>query len=69
MDADLLNIREKKKRSFATRNITESDITKPFLTLCLCQHICLTQLSTLVGALLGATIDFEHSQKSKSYLS
>jgi hypothetical protein len=48
MNADLLNIREKKKkkkkkeRSFTIITIIiESDITKPFLTLSLCQHICL----------------------------
>jgi hypothetical protein len=76
MNADLLNIREKKKkkkkkeRSFTIITIiTESDITKPFLTLSLCQHICLTQLSTLADTLLGATTDFEHCQKSRSYLS
>jgi hypothetical protein len=75
MNADLLNIKEKKKkkkkeRSFTTTTImTESDITKPFLTLSLCQHICLTQLSTLADTLLGATTDFEHCQKSRSYLS
>jgi hypothetical protein len=77
MNVDSLNIKERKKKkkkqkkeqSFITTIImTKSDITKPFLTLYLCQHICLTQLSTLADNLLGATIDFEHCQKSRSYL-
>jgi hypothetical protein len=45
--AHLSNLREKKERSFITSHLTESDRTKPFLTLYLCQHICLMQLSTL----------------------
>jgi hypothetical protein len=74
MNVDSLNIKERKKKrkeqSFMTTTImTKSDITKLFLTLYLCQHICLTQLSTLADTLLGATTDFEHCQKSRSYLS
>jgi hypothetical protein len=74
MYADSLDIQEKKtkrkEQSFMTTTImTKSDITKLFLTLYLCQHICLTQLSTLADTLLGATTDFEHCQKSRSYLS
>jgi hypothetical protein len=79
MNAELLNIRgrtkkkkkkKKKNQSFMTKTImTKSDITKPFLTLYLYQHICLTQLSTLAYTLLGATTDFEHCQKSRFYLS
>jgi hypothetical protein len=65
MYADSLDIQEKKtkrkEQSFMTTTImTKSDITKLFLTLYLCQHICLTQLSTLADTLLGATTDFEH---------
>lgn len=41
-------------------SITQSDIPKPFLTLYLDQHICLTQLCKLVDILLGA-IAFEHN--------
>jgi hypothetical protein len=51
MSADLLKIREKEEQSFITTNVVESDIAKPFLTLYLCQHICLTQLSMLVETL------------------
>jgi hypothetical protein len=70
MNADLLNIGEKKARSFtATTIMTGSDITKPFLTLYLSQHICLTQWRALADTLLGATINSELYQKSRYYLS
>jgi hypothetical protein len=43
MSAELRNIKEKKsERDFTTIDITESDRTKLFLILYLCQHICLT---------------------------
>jgi hypothetical protein len=41
MSADLRNIKEK-EQDFTTLDIIESDRTKPFLILYLCQHICLT---------------------------
>jgi hypothetical protein len=74
MYADSLDIQEKKtkrkEQSFMTTTIMiKSDITKLFLTLYLCQYICLIQLSTLADTLLGAIIDFEYCQKSRSYLS
>jgi hypothetical protein len=52
-----------------TMHITENDMTKPFQTLYLCQHICLTQLSSLADTLLGAITGSEHYQKSRSHLS
>jgi hypothetical protein len=42
------------------RQVTESNIAKLFQTLYLEQYVCLTQLSTLVDTLLGATPDVEY---------
>ena len=48
-------------------NITPRDISKLFQTRNLRQHICLTQLRSLVDTLLGAITAFEHHQKSTCY--
>jgi hypothetical protein len=69
LSADLLKLREKEEQSFTTTNIVRSGIAKPFLTLYLCQHICLTQLGILADTLWGATTGFDHYQKPRCYLS
>jgi hypothetical protein len=51
MSADVLKLREKEEQSFTTTDIVGSDIAKLFLTLYLCQHICLTQLGILADTL------------------